>query len=147
MRQLVTNAVDSLDDVSAHRITTEIDDRSPYFVLADAARLERVITNFLTNALKYSSEDTTVSIRLARKDGTVELAVIDHGIGIAPESVTRLFERGFRTKAGKSRAEGLGLGLYIARLIVELHSGRIETSSEVGKGSTFTVILPSHAAT
>ena len=72
--------------------------------------------------------------------------MIDHGIGIPPESVKRLFERYYRTNVGKARAEGLGLGLYIARMIVEAHGGRIDVSSEVGKGSTFTLSLPSSGA-
>ena len=67
--------------------------------------------------------------------------MIDRGIGIAPESVKMLFDRYYRTTAGKARASGLGLGLYIARLIVEAHGGRIDVSSEVGKGSTFRVTL------
>jgi signal transduction histidine kinase len=70
------------------------------------------------------------------------LDVVDHGIGIPAESVARLFERFYRTKAGKERANGLGLGLYIARLIVEAHGGKIDVSSEVGKGSRFTLTLP-----
>jgi len=72
--------------------------------------------------------------------------VVDRGIGIPPESVTMLFERYYRTKAGEARASGLGLGLYIARLIAEAHSGRIAVTSEVGRGSTFTLALPSQAA-
>ena len=94
----------------------------------------------------YSSEDTTVHARLAHRGGAVELDVVDRGIGIPPENATRLFERYYRTEAGEARANGLGLGLYIARLIAEAHGGRIAVSSEVGKGSTFTLTLPTHAA-
>jgi signal transduction histidine kinase len=124
----------------------ETEDASPYIVLADASRLERVIANLLTNALKYSGEGTSVTTRLSRNGTTVEFAVVDRGIGIEPESVKRLFERYYRTPTGKVRASGLGLGLYIARLIVEAHGGRIEVSSTLGKGSTFRVIIPSPAA-
>ncbi len=84
--------------------------------------------------------------RVLRKGGDVELDVVDRGIGIPSESVEMLFDRYYRTKAGKARASGLGLGLYIARLLVEAHGGRIEVSSEVGKGSTFRLILPAHTA-
>jgi len=112
----------------------------------NASRLERVVANFVTNALKYSAEDAPVSVRLARRGSDVSLEVIDRGIGIAPESVNRLFERYYRAPGGKARASGLGLGLYIARLIVEAHGGRIDVSSEVGKGSTFRLILRSHTA-
>jgi PAS domain S-box-containing protein len=146
LRELVANVVDSIDDARARRITIVTDDTSPCVVLADAPRLERVIANLLTNALKYSAEEAPVNLRLAREGSDVVLDVVDRGIGIAPESAKRLFERYFRTTAGKARAGGLGLGLYIARLIVEAHGGRIDVSSEVGKGSTFRLVLPSHAA-
>ncbi len=126
-------------------LTIETDDAPSYSVLGDPARLERVVGNLLTNALKYSPEDAPVNIRVARKGSEVELDVIDHGIGIEPESLKTLFDRYYRTRAGKEHASGLGLGLYIARLIVEAHGGRITVSSEVGKGSTFRVILPSRA--
>jgi PAS domain S-box-containing protein len=146
LREVVANIVDSMDDARAHRITIGTDDASPHVVLGDASRLERVVANLLTNALKYSAEDTPVSARLAREGGDVVLEVIDRGIGIAPESVKRLFERYYRTPGGKARASGLGLGLYIARLIVEAHSGRIDVSSEIGRGTTFRLTLPSHSA-
>lgn len=144
MRDLVTNVVDSLDDELARRITIETDDASPYLVFVDAPRIERVVANLLTNALKYSAEDTVVSVRLARTGRAVSLDVVDRGIGIAPESLKRLFERHYRTTGGKARASGLGLGLYIAGQIVELHGGRIDIASELGKGSTFTLTLPLH---
>ena len=146
LRELVAGVVDRLDDARARRVTMETEDASPYIVLADASRLERVIANLLTNALKYSGEGTSVTTRLSRNGTTVEFAVVDRGIGIEPESVKRLFERYYRTPTGKVRASGLGLGLYIARLIVEAHGGRIEVSSTLGKGSTFRVIIPSPAA-
>jgi PAS domain S-box-containing protein len=144
LRNVVDNVVDSMDDVRARRVTVETDDAPPYVVHADASRLERVVANFVTNALKYSAEDAPVSVRLARTGSDVSLEVVDRGIGIAPESVNRLFERYYRAPGGNARASGLGLGLYIARLIIEAHGGRIDVSSEVGKGSTFRLILRSH---
>ena len=144
LRRLVAGVVDCLDAPRAERITIEAD-ALPYVVLADASRLERVVTNLLTNALKYSAEDAPVIARLARKESYVELDVIDRGIGIAPESLKMLFDRYYRTTAGKARASGLGLVLYIARLIIEAHGGRIDVSSMVGEGSTFRLTLPSHA--
>jgi signal transduction histidine kinase len=145
LRSAVANVVDSIDDARGRRITVETDDASSYVVHADATRLERVVANLITNALKYSAEEAPVSVRLARNGSDVVLEVVDRGIGIAPESARRLFERYYRAPAGKARASGLGLGLYIARLIVEAHGGRIELSSEVGKGSTFRLVLPASA--
>jgi PAS domain S-box-containing protein len=144
LQELVVGVVDRMEDARARRITIETDDSSSYVVRVEAPLLERVVANLLTNALKYSAQDAPVTARLARKENAVELDVIDRGIGIAPESVKMLFDRYYRTTGGKSRASGLGLGLYIARLIVEAHGGRIDVSSELGKGSTFRLILPSH---
>jgi PAS domain S-box-containing protein len=147
MREIVTGAVDGMEDARGRRIIIETSDASSYVVLADAGQLERVVANLLTNALKYSADDALVTVRLACTGSDVELRVIDCGIGIAPESVRMLFDRYFRTTTGKARASGLGLGLYIARLIVEGHGGRIDVASEVGVGSTFTLTLPRYAVT
>jgi len=144
LRALVAAVADCMDEARARRITIEADDASPYIVFADAPRLERVVANLLTNALKYSADDAPVYARLSRRGPDVHLEVVDRGIGIAPESIAMLFDRYYRTAGGKARATGLGLGLYISRLLVEAHGGRIEVASEVGRGSTFSVILPSH---
>ncbi len=144
LRALIVGVVDGLEDEAARRVTIETDDALSCRVLGDPVRLERVVGNLLTNALKYSAEDAPVVVRIARKGSEVELDVIDRGIGIEPESVKRLFDRYYRTRSGEERARGLGLGLYIARMIVEAHGGRITVSSEVGKGSTFRLFLPSH---
>ena len=141
LHALALGIVGGLADGLASRITVETDGAS-FGVLGDPARLERVIANLLTNALKYSANDAPVKVRLARRDGVVEIHVTDQGIGIAPENQYDLFERFFRTAAGRARAGGLGLGLYIARLIVEAHGGRIDVSSQLGEGSTFKVTLP-----
>jgi signal transduction histidine kinase len=143
LRDIVVNAVDRLDDARVRRVSIVADDAS-HIVFADMS-LERVVANLLTNALKYSAEDAPVIARVANTGATVELEVIDHGIGIAAESVKLLFDRYYRTRPGKERARGLGLGLYIARLIVEAHGGRIDVMSEVGKGSTFKLSLPAVA--
>jgi len=111
-------------------------------VLADPDRLERAIVNLITNALKYSSPDKPVVIGVGRQGESAVISVSDHGPGIALKDQQHLFERFYRAGAGR-RAEGLGLGLYIARRIVEAHGGRIWVESEVGKGSTFSFTIPS----
>jgi PAS domain S-box-containing protein len=148
LRDIVASAVDGMDDARARRveIEAEFDEASAYVVFGDPPRLERVVTNLITNALKYSLESSVVIARFARHGSDVHLDVVDRGIGIEPESMKMLFDRYYRTTGGRARASGQGLGLYIARLIVEAHGGRIDVSSEVGKGSTFRLILPSHAA-
>ncbi|MBI3976968.1 MAG: PAS domain-containing protein [Chloroflexi bacterium] len=126
--------------VDLHRIQVAVPlDLPP--VPADPDRLERILTNLLSNALKYSPPTAEVLVS-ARQDGAVaEITVADRGVGIAPDDQVHLFERYFRAK-GTRRTEGLGLGLYIARLLVEAHGGRIWATSKPGQGSTFSFTLP-----
>jgi signal transduction histidine kinase len=110
-------------------------------VRADPARLDQILTNLVSNALKYSLPDSAVHVALAAGPSSLRLAVSDVGPGIPPEEVSRLFERYYRAK-GSAGAEGLGLGLFITRKLVEAHGWRVEVHSEVGKGSVFTVVVP-----
>jgi PAS domain S-box-containing protein len=110
-------------------------------VRADEYRLERVLMNLLSNAQKYSAPDTPIGIRVRHSGSEVTVSVVDQGQGIHPDDLPRLFDKFYRAR-GERRAEGIGLGLYISRLLVEAHGGRIEVESELGKGSTFTFTLP-----
>jgi PAS domain S-box-containing protein len=108
----------------------------------DGDRLVQVLQNLLANALKYAPDggDVVVTVEADAARGEARLAVRDGGPGIPPEHQARLFERFYRADA--TGAGGLGLGLYIARMIVEAHGGRIAVASAPGAGSTFTVTLP-----
>lgn len=108
---------------------------------ADPDRLERVFTNLLGNALKYSPPQTQVLISARRADGEVLVSVSDRGVGIAPEDLAHIFEPYYRG-TGARGTEGLGLGLYITRMLVEAHGGRIWAESQVGIGSTFYFTMP-----
>ena len=110
-------------------------------VMADPNRIERVLVNLLTNALKYSAPGTEVVVRFATVEDDVLVEVEDRGQGIAPEDVPHLFERYFRA-APSFRFEGMGLGLYTARMLVEAHGGAITVRSVPGQGSTFQLRLP-----
>ncbi len=125
------------------RLDVELDPESG-LVLADPGRLEQVVWNLLSNAIKFTPSGGRVQVRLRRVDALVELEVRDTGKGIAPEFLPHIFEP-FQQAAGsstKARA-GLGLGLAIARHLVELHGGRIEAESPgPGKGACFRVLLP-----
>ena len=110
-------------------------------VEGDRYRLEQVISNLFTNALKYGAAKP-VDVTLTSSAGTVRMSVTDRGIGIAPENLDRVFGR-FERAVSASNISGLGLGLYISRNIIEAHGGRIWVESELGKGSTFFVELPS----
>lgn len=126
--------------VNVERIRIQIPDDLPK-VLADPDRLERIVVNLLTNALKFSPADTEVVVRARRSGNEAVTSVTDKGVGIAPEDLPRIFERYYRAGRGR-RPEGLGLGLYITRGLVQAHGGRIWVESEVGKGSTFYFTLP-----
>jgi signal transduction histidine kinase len=112
-------------------------------VIADPDRMRQVVDNLLSNALKYSPEGSDIDVRVASVDGSVATSVTDHGIGIPRDEIPQLFERFHRARNVSSRYYGgLGLGLYIARAIVEAHGGEITVESEEGLGSTFTMRLP-----
>jgi PAS domain S-box-containing protein len=106
----------------------------------DPLRIEQVITNLLANAIKYGA-GKPILIHVEGGEGSAQIVVKDHGIGIEPEKVSRIFERFERAVSSRSYG-GLGLGLYIARQIVDAHGGRISVNSRPGEGSTFTIDLP-----
>jgi signal transduction histidine kinase len=109
-------------------------------VRADPDRLERILANLVGNAFKHGGGGAPVTIAATENGNVVAVSVIDRGPGIAPEIATRLFGRFVR--APGSRVEGLGLGLYITRMLVEAHGGRIRVNSKPGLGTTFTFTLP-----
>jgi len=107
----------------------------------DPDRLERILTNLCSNALKYSSPATPVVITAEPREGEVVVSVCDQGQGISERALPHVFDRFYRAPEGR-RAEGIGLGLYITRLLVEAQGGRIWVESTPGKGSTFSFTLP-----
>jgi PAS domain S-box-containing protein len=110
--------------------------------LADAFRVEQVVLNLLTNADKYTPADLPIDVFLTRQERAAVISVRDRGEGIPREHQGRIFDRFFRVNVDSGRRPGTGLGLYIARSLVEAMSGRIWVDSEVGIGSTFSFTLP-----
>jgi signal transduction histidine kinase len=106
----------------------------------DARRLEQVVTNLLTNAIKFGA-GKPIEVTVREVGVHAELTVTDHGIGIDPARLPHVFDR-FERAVSTAHYPGLGLGLYLARSIVESHGGTIRVDSQVGQGSTFTVRLP-----
>ena len=122
---------------------TELDVRGAIVGTYDRRRIEQLLENLLENAKKYSPEATPVSVAVWQQDGEAHITVRDHGIGIPPADLPKIFERFSRASNVDDRKfHGMGLGLYICRGIVEEHGGRIWAESEIGKGSTFQVALP-----
>ena len=112
-------------------------------VLADKLRLTQVITNLLSNACKYSPEGARVTIRAREEDAGIRIDVSDTGIGISPEDQDRLFTKFFRADNSSTReVSGSGLGLYITKHLIEGHGGRIWATSQIGQGTTFSIIWP-----
>jgi PAS domain S-box-containing protein len=111
-------------------------------VLADADRAVQILVNLLGNAIKFSPEGQTVGLWAERVDGVVRISVRDHGRGIPPEQLERIFERFSQVDASDRRAQsGTGLGLAIARTLAEQHGGRLTAQSVEGRGSTFVLEL------
>src|SRR5438270_274258 len=107
------------------------------------AKLRRVLVNLLSNALKFTPRGGRVRLGAAREGDMVRVSVSDTGVGIPPEDVHDIFDKYAQARSRATRSEkGTGLGLYITRQLVELHGGKIEVQSEVGKGSTFSFTIP-----
>ena len=143
MNELVEAAVErAAVTTEKHLVVTELQPALPN-VLGDTDRLTQVLTNLLSNAIKYSPDGGEVCVRTRAVGGAVEVCVADHGRGIPPEFISRLFGRYERYEdkhAGK--IIGTGLGLAITRQIVEMHGGKISVDSVVGRGSEFRFTVP-----
>jgi len=126
-----------------HGIALElaVDDRVGELV-ADERKVRQVVLNLLANAVKFTPDGGRITVTAVPADGVVEIAVADTGVGIAPEDQAAVFEEFRQVGAGQSRREGTGLGLTLAKKLVELHGGRIWVKSQVGEGSTFTLTIP-----
>ena len=111
-------------------------------IIGDRDRLKQVLLNLTNNAIKYNRPGGRVKIRLYKNDQDVVVKVMDTGPGIAPDNLPHLFERFYRVRDNEGFSDGAGLGLSIAKRIVENHGGRIEVTSMLGAGSTFTCYLP-----
>jgi PAS domain S-box-containing protein len=141
LSELVPQWVERLSD-AARRGGSELDldvERG-VSIVGDELRLEQVLTNLLSNAVKYG-EGRPIAVRLRRLGQRALLSVVDHGIGISPEDQVRIFDR-FERAVNARHYSGLGLGLWIARQIVQASGGVLRVASAEGKGSTFTVDLP-----
>lgn len=111
----------------------------------DAKRVRQILFNLLSNAIGFSREGQTVTLAALRRDTEVVFKVIDHGRGIPPEIVERVFER-FESHTAGSRHRGVGLGLSIVRALVEMHGGKVLIDSALGEGTTVTCIFPALAS-
>ena len=142
-------ARETMEDIQstfpARRIHLSIAGEESIVVLADAERIGEVITNYVTNALKYSPEDQPIEVRLEKKGDRALFSVRDCGPGLTPSEQAHIWGRFHRVEGIKRQrgfAVGMGLGLYICRAIIEQHQGAVGVESVKGEGSTFWFTLP-----
>jgi signal transduction histidine kinase len=138
--EMMRSAAEARNTMLMTRITDE-----PLEMIGDPNRLQQVIANVLSNAIKFSDENSHVEIKVSRAGANAEIEVRDHGRGIPPDLLPHIFDR-YRQGGQSERQGGLGLGLAIARHLIELQGGTIAAASDgEGKGATFTMRLPLHA--
>jgi signal transduction histidine kinase len=136
-----------LDSVSEHvveedrPVSVEVRSEIPT-LMVDAQRIEQVVENLLSNALKYGTPGTPIAIVAERREGEVIVAVQNEGPGIRPEELPNLFARFQRGKGGATSVKGLGLGLYVAKGLIDAHKGRLWVESEPDRVTTFYFSLP-----
>lgn len=141
LRTLVDKTIDELLPVTEHEVQY-VEATAPLIVQADPYRISQVITNFFTNAAKYSPENKKIIVRVVEDADRAVFSVQDFGIGIEKNNLSNIFHKFFRARKGKQQAGGLGLGLYISAQIIRQHGGEIWVKSKRDKGSTFYFSLP-----
>ncbi|GFE68974.1 two-component sensor histidine kinase [Chroococcus sp. FPU101] len=125
------------------KLIAEIQSHKPLYIFADEDQIYRLVSNLVVNAIQYTSSSGCITLVLESGERYAIIEVRDTGIGISPEHLAHVFDRFYRVNNDRSRQTGnAGLGLSIARAIVETYGGSIRVKSEVGKGSTFTIQLP-----
>jgi PAS domain S-box-containing protein len=138
---LVGEIVRKLSPLSGARLKI-CENGPPVSVFADAMRIEQVLGNLISNALKYGDPAAPIDVLLDRTDSEISFAVTNRGKGISPDEIPRLFDRFMRSKTVPAGTKGLGLGLYISKGIIEAHGGRMWADSIPGETTTFYVALP-----
>lgn len=142
--EIINSCADFLTEIAHKRnITFHLQmGKAHIHVPADIDLVGHVVTNLLTNAVKYNREGGEVWVTVTKSQTEARVDIRDSGIGIAPKDQLHVFDRFFRVNRKDKSVEGTGLGLAICKTIIDLHGGRIWVSSEVGVGSTFSFVLP-----
>jgi signal transduction histidine kinase len=142
IRSLARATLDLFEPATrTHELVLDVPD-APVRLRCDAMRIEQVLTNLVSNAIKYSPKGGPVRVAIEPRHGEVAVVVADKGVGMSPDDIEHAFEPFRRAAPSTDAIPGAGLGLFVARRIVEAHGGRIVVESAQGAGSTFTVLLP-----
>jgi signal transduction histidine kinase len=145
MAELVRTTLDSYRyqiEQSGFTLEESIEDNLPR-IRADREAIARSLLNLINNAVKYSSDDKCLAVKVWKKNGSVSMEVIDHGIGIPRCEQGKIFEKFYRVSDPLvHNTKGSGLGLSLVRHVVEAHGGRVWVESTPGKGSKFSIELP-----
>ena len=144
-KKIITKVIEDLKPLTQEEnISLELGSCSKNdLVQGDADTLEQVFSNLVTNAIRYNRPNGKVTVSITENADYIAVEVQDTGIGMAKEHLPFIFDQFFRVKRGEDqKVKGTGLGLSIAKKIVDAHKGSIQVTSELGKGSTFTVLLP-----
>lgn len=139
---IINKAIDKIAIFAKQKNTNIKQSISNITLNADEEKLVRLIVILLDNAIKYSKNGSTVIISVKRTDHKAKIEIKDNGYGISKEDLPFIFDRFYRADKSRSKTEGYGLGLSIAKKIVDLHKGSIYVNSTHGKGATFTILLP-----
>ena len=144
LKELISQLSANIEALAADKgIKFSVDAPENLLVSGDKVKLRQLFINILENAVRYTQDGGSISVSMLKKDTDAVIKISDTGIGIPPEHLPHIFERFYRVDKARSRADGgVGLGLAIAKYIVDSHHGKIDVSSEVGKGTTFTITLP-----
>jgi signal transduction histidine kinase len=141
---ILAKAIESVEPHAVRKnieIITSIDDPL-YPVEGEEVSFQEALTNIIGNAVKYSYADSKVFVSVKNNKDQVEIAITDAGVGIAEDELPRIFGDFYRGTSGQASTDSHGLGLTLSRRIIEAHGGQMSMSSELGKGTTFTITLP-----
>ncbi len=142
-KTLVENIINENSPAAEQKwITLNANLREEINLHIDGGKIERVVGELISNAIKYTPDDGTVEVDMSCDDDMLSLSVKDSGIGMTPEECAKIWERFYRTSASQKFAKGSGLGLSIAKELVELHEGTLTVESAQGLGTKFTLSLP-----
>jgi len=148
LAELINDCVDANRPGAIHKhqtLTLNMPDNLTTTIAGDRPRLSQVFNNLVGNAVKYTQESGEITVTVEPRDVTVRISVEDNGLGISPEDQPHIFDRFYRVRSPETDdIDGTGLGLAIVKSLIEAHRGKIRLESQLGKGSTFFVTLPTN---